>query len=47
MAKVKVYLKGEEMKEKKEVEKLFKSLKKSEKERLKGFLQGLAFAKAE
>ena len=47
MAKVKVYLKGEEMREKKEFEKVLKSLKKSEKQRLKGFLEGLAFAKAE
>lgn len=47
MAKVKVLLKSEEVREKQEVSKALKSLKKSERERLKGFLEGLAFAKAE
>lgn len=45
MATVKVLIKGEELKEKDDVSKVIKNLKKYEQERLKGFFQGLAFYK--
>lgn len=45
MATVKVLITSEEIKEKVDFLKLIKGLDKSEKEKLKGFLQGLAFAK--
>ena len=45
MAKVKVLITGEELKEKEETVKTIKNLKRSEKVKLKGFLEGLSFAK--
>lgn len=43
MADVKVLIKAEEIEEKNEISKIIKKLNKTEKERLKGFLQGLTF----
>lgn len=45
MAEVKVLITDEELKEKEEVEKMLANLKKSDKDKLVGFLKGLTFAK--
>lgn len=45
MAEVKVLIAGEELNEKEEIEKILTNLKKSEKDKLFGFLKGLTFAK--
>lgn len=45
MAKIKVLITGEELKEKEEMVKIIKNFKRSEKVKLKGFLEGLSFAK--
>lgn len=44
MSKVKVLIKEEELKEKDDILKIIEDFKKGEKDKLKGFLYGLAFS---